>query len=298
MIAIWGASGFIGRHAVRLLAEAGGDMKLFGRNFDAGFPFPLPASARTFKYDFSAPDSYIGDIRDCRAALLLVSASRARTFASDQEQEVTQNIVPYKNFFDALADTAIEHIVYLSSSAVYGITGAGPVPETHPAAPVSPYGRAKLAIEDMLKECARAKNRDYTILRVANPVGEWNEKPNLISLALKAVRTGESMTVWDASAVRDYFDVNDLARAIGLLLDPAAPRNEIFNVGSGRGFSVGEVLAMIGEVAGRPVPIFPGSLKNPDIPYNVLDCRKIHGAIGWDARNSLKDVIKRMWAEP
>ncbi len=290
MIGIWGANGFIGRHLAYALASSGQDFALFARDF-SGFPFSLPDGTALVTGDFTKPEQTIEKIRKCTVLILAVSAARTRgpIMASD--------LAAYEAFFDTLASGAAPaHIIYLSSGgAVYGPIADKPATETHPTHPLSFYGRDKLTIEQLIE--ARASNVPwrYSILRIANPVGLWSKNLFLPALALKAAHTGRPLTIFgDGCAIRDYFDVEELAQAI--MLCAAKPgANEIYNIGSGAGRSIHEVIAIAEWITGKNIPINYQEANPLDLSYNVLDCKKIEKALGWRVRKKLDDSMQAMW---
>ena len=113
MIAVWGANGFLGRHLVREFLKSGEAVKLFSRDFE-GFPFPLPDGVQSYICDLNNPEDYLLAMKDCRVAVMLVTASLARSFSGSVEQEVEENLAPYKAFLECVQDTNIEHIVFAS----------------------------------------------------------------------------------------------------------------------------------------------------------------------------------------
>lgn len=296
MIAIWGANGFIGRHVTKALLSAEEGLRLFARDFER-FPFPLPETIQTFECDFTQPEDYIEHMKDCRVAVLLTSASLARTHADDPDQEKIGNIVPYEKFLErAEALPSLEHIIYASSGgAVYGVTENRPVSEDHIVNPISPYGKGKLVIENMIQEKASSLGLDYTILRIANPVGIWRQKNGFVEAALGAAKTGTVLEVYgDGSTVRDYFDVRELALAVDMVIEKPQARNQVFNVGSGKGYSVNDVVSIVEHATGKAIKIHYGDASGVDVPYNVLDCSKIENMIGWKAERDLKAIVKYM----
>ncbi|MGB4058083.1 MAG: NAD-dependent epimerase/dehydratase family protein [Alphaproteobacteria bacterium] len=295
MIAIWGANGFIGRHLTHHLVQAGERVALFSRNYD-GFPFPLPPSVETHSCDFLRPDTYVEELKRCHTVALLVSSSMTRTFSGDPEQEILLNVQPYRQFFDRLGNKNAlpSRIIYISSGGgVYGMTEQISIPESHPLNPISPYGRGKLEIEALVRQASPS----YTILRPANPVGIWNKRKSLLDYAIKAIKTGMPLEVFgDGEAVRDYFDVAELASAITLAADNPAAKNEIFNVGSEKGTTINQVIKILEDVHGIPLPRRNVPLTGLDVPFNVLDCGKIRRALGWSAQRNLQDILHEMWS--
>lgn len=295
MIALWGANGFIGRHLVQHLHGGNYKMKLFSRDFDR---FPLNASnLKKINADFSEPESYIKYLHDCKTVVLMVSASGARTFIKDPDAESRYNVSPHKNFFLSLEHHNIrpDHIVYLSSGgAVYGITSHNPISEKHPLNPVTPYGQGKMEIENLLRDYSTKTGTRHTILRVSNPVGLWGK--GLIPAALNAIKSESPLTIeGDGSAIRDYFDVRDLAKAIASALEVSGKKNMTLNVGAGHGHSINQVIEIIEEIVGKPVPSNHMKPSAGGIDYNVLDCRKIYSYTGWTAQTTLQQSIREIW---
>ncbi len=298
MIALWGANGFIGRHLTHKLIDCGEDTQLFARNYD-DFPFALPDTLKSYSRDFSKPYTYINDISVCDTIILLVTASYARTFSHNPEQEIEYNIKPYYAFFDALKKCTDEnkHIIFLSSGgAIYGETEHIPISETHDTKPINAYGQGKLRIEKSLIDAAQDAGWDYTILRVANPVGKWGKKPNLIGAALNAIQNDDVFNVYgDGSAIRDYFCVEELANAIYLSAKNSDARNKIYNVGSGKGHSANEVFEIIERISHKSLKIKNIDAIDTDVAYNVLNCTKIEHDLEWKAKMNLEDTIRKMW---
>lgn len=298
MIAIWGANGFIGRNLAKNLAETGTqeNVKLFSRNFD-GFPLACPTSFSKYEHDFTNPKSYINELKSCKTIILLVTSSYARTNLSDFNVEIRQSVDPYKGFFEALNTNNIqpEHIIYASSGgAVYGaVDTKAPLSEKYSCAPSTPYGKGKLLIEEAISKYAQDAPWRYTLLRIANPLG--GQGNGLVNSAFNAIQTGKQLPLFSrGKSVRDYFDVKELAQAITMICNHVSQKNQIYNIGSGQGTSVMDVIACVNNVTGKKVPFTLQDGDDP-IPYNVLDCRKIENNIGWKAQNTLETIIKDMW---
>jgi len=153
----------------------------------------------------------------------------------------------------------VRHVYFASTGgAIYGPQGARDFSETSPTLPISPYGIGKLTIEHYLRYFRAKHGLRSTSLRISNPYGTRqhpNRKQGLIPIALRQIARGESVARYgDGSMVRDYVYVDDLVRMLVPLVD-AHPRHEVYNLGSGRGSSVTEVLDAIGRVTGAPVQV-------------------------------------------
>lgn len=298
MIAIWGANGFIGRHTVKtMLQSKQQNLRVFARDLE-GFPFDLPQTANRYCYDFSDADNYIEYLRGCKTLILMVSGSSARSHLRNHNNEIERTVQPYRHFFEVLSQQNFypDQIVYLSSGgAIYGcVDRHAPIKEDQLCQPISPYGKGKVLIEEMLINYTKNTDSAYTILRVANPVGLYGR--GLVNYALKAAESTNEIKVFnDGADVRDYFAVEELAQLIESVTQSKSCYNQTYNVGYGRGHSVHEVLDIVEEVTQKPLSRVSQLIDHREIQYNVLDCNRIKNDTGWQAQETLGSIIDRLW---
>ena len=183
-----------------------------------------------------------------------------------------------------------------SGGTVYGAPRIVPVPETHPTQPLCSYGIHKLAIEQYLHLYHVLHGLAYCVLRLANPFGERQRSDasqGAVAVFLDLALRGEEVTVWgDGSAVRDYIYVGDVARAFCLAAAHDSPA-AVFNIGSGQGHSVNELLAEIGELLGQRVSRRYVQGRAFDVPVNVLDTTLAAQTLGWTPQASFRAGLER-----
>jgi UDP-glucose 4-epimerase len=308
---VTGGAGYIGAHTVHQLVAAGEPVVVLDDLSDgvaARVPDGVPLVV--------AP---VHDRATVRATLLrygvrgVVHLAARKSVADSMCRPgwyQVQNVGGLGALLAAMGEAGVRRIVFSSSAAVYGIAH-GRVVETAPTRPVNPYGDTKLQGERLLRAEAARTGLSWVALRYfnvagcADPVLADRGATNLIPLALRAVRTGVPLTVAgldyptrDGSGVRDYVDVRDVARAhvaaLGYLAGGPA-RGRIFNVGTGRGASVLEVVRQLGAVAGQPVPYLPGPRRPGDPAETVAVVRRIQRELGWVARHDLVDSLTSAW---
>ncbi len=213
-------------------------------------------------------------------------------------------------------------LVFSSSCSVYGQPPVVPVPETCARVPLTPYGATKAVGEDLFEAAANALDWSVFNLRYFNPVGahpshELGEAPrtitNLVPVVME-VAMGEraSLVVYgrehgtpDGTCIRDYIHVMDLAQAHVVALDATASgrRCRSYNVGTGRGHSVLEVVEAARRATGHPIPLSYGPARPEDVPEVVADSALIQQELGWRATRSLDDMLvdsigwRRRWAQ-
>jgi UDP-glucose-4-epimerase GalE len=208
----------------------------------------------------------------------------------------------------------VKHIVFSSTAAVYGNPHAVPILETFPIQPVNPYGESKVMVETALGWFDRIHHLTSVCLRYFNAagsapdgaLGEQHEpETHLIPLILRAVLSGQPVTVFgedyatpDGTCIRDYIHVKDLAEAHILALEYllAGGSSDQFNVGTGSGHSVMEVIRAVEEVTGRTVPYVTGTRRAGDPASLVASSDKLQSKLGWQPRSSeLKTIVKHAW---
>jgi UDP-glucose 4-epimerase len=178
-------------------------------------------------------------------------------------------------------------VVFSSTAAVYGEPERWPIPEDAPKNPINPYGRSKLACESMLRDLGL----DLTVVRYFNACGgdeDHRPETHLIPNIIRAAILGEPVTVFgDGSCVRDFIHVEDLARAHILALEKPGT----YNLGSGKGFSVREVIETAERVIGRRIRIRHEPPRPGDPRVLVADIARARTELGWEPTRSLEEII-------
>ncbi|WP_426502891.1 UDP-glucose 4-epimerase GalE [Dactylosporangium sp. McL0621] len=221
-----------------------------------------------------------------------------------------QNVGVVAAVLDAMAATGVARLVFSSSAAVYGVPGTPTVAEDAPTRPLSPYGRTKLAAEELVAAAGLAHGISWVALRYFNAVGAAEPhlgdrgRTNLLPLTFDALSTGAPVIVAgtdlptiDGSGVRDYVHVADLAdahRRAGMRL-AARPGADVYNVGAGEGHSVWEVIRAVTDVTGIPVPARSGPPRPGDAPAVVAAINRITADLGWRPDHSLHDSVRSAW---
>ena len=299
-ILVAGGAGYVGSHACKALSQA-------------GYQPVVLDSLRTGHADAVKWGPLIkADIRDkeaVRAAVREYGVTSAMHFAASSlvgesvvkpELYYDINVVATLSFLEALTEEKIEQIVFSSSAAVYGAAEADLIPESYPLDPTNPYGETKRVIEGALKWMGAAKGFSWAALRYFNAAGadaegEIGERhdpethliPNLIKSVLGAGAPlklfGDDYPTPDGSAVRDYVHVTDLAdahiAAMRYLKSGGASRP--FNLGTGKGLSVLEIVAAAEQALGRKVAFEVAGRRAGDPPKLVADPKAAMTELGW-----------------
>jgi UDP-glucose 4-epimerase len=213
---------------------------------------------------------------------------------------------------DAMRVHRVPRIVFSSTAATYGEPERTPIVETDPTRPTNPYGASKLAIDTVLAEYARMYGIGGVSLRyfnVAGAYGAYGERhtvethiiPNVLKVPLGERESvsifGTDYATADGTCVRDYIHVVDLATAHLLALEACAPgEHEIFNLGSGAGYSVREVIDVCREVTGEPIPAVEGPRRPGDPAVLIASSAKITERLGWKPERDLRSMVADAWA--
>ncbi len=240
------------------------------------------------------------------AALALVGESVARP-----GRYFRTNVGGTLNLLDAMRAAGVGRIVFSSTAATYGEPESVPITEDAPTRPTNPYGASKLAVDHVLTAYATAYGLAATSLRYFNVAGAYGDQrerhdpeTHLIPNLLTAVRgDGAGFTLHgtdyptpDGTCIRDYVHVADLAEAHLLALEAGvAGRHRIYNLGSGSGYSVREVLEEVQRVTGREVPVTVGPRRPGDPARLIASSERIEQELGWQRHRGLEDMIADAW---
>jgi UDP-glucose 4-epimerase len=234
---------------------------------------------------------------------------------TDPAKYYANNVAETLRLLDAMREASIGRFVFSSTAAVYGLPQSTPMAETHPQQPINPYGRSKLVIEQILEDYARAYGLRYASLRYfnaagADPDGELGEchdpETHLIPLVLQAASSrrdaitiyGNDYATRDGTCERDYVHVTDLAEAHRAALDYLTDGGEsgAFNLGTGTGCTVAEVIRAAERVSGRRIATRLAARRAGDPDRLIADPRKAQSAFAWKAPLSdLDTLLQHAW---
>ncbi|MFC4910626.1 UDP-glucose 4-epimerase GalE [Actinomadura gamaensis] len=308
---VTGGAGYIGSVVSARLVEAGHEVVVLD-DLSTGHDDAVPAGARFVRGTLRGSASEVLDGAGFDAVLHFAAKSLVGESVADPAKYWDGNVGESLALFDAMRRAGVGRIVFSSTAATYGEPESTPILETDPTRPTNPYGATKLAIDTILTEYARLYGFGAVSLRYFNVAGAYGAQgerhtvethliPNVLKVALgekDAVNVfGTDYPTPDGTCVRDYVHVVDLARAHLLALDDTeAGAHRIYNLGSGSGYSVNEVVEVCRAVTGHPIPAEYGDRRAGDPAVLVASSEKINGALGWKPERDLNQMVADAWA--
>ncbi len=314
-ILVTGGAGYIGSHVVRLLQQQGKQVTVID-NLSSGNQSRIGES-RLVELDLAAPeakDRLVEIMREDSVDSVIHFAARKQVGESVLKPEwyFEQNIGGMAHLLEAMHECGVEQLVFSSSAATYGMPDVPAVDEDAVCNPINPYGQTKLIGEWMVANAARAWGLRGVNLRYFNVAGAgWPDLAdtavmNLVPIVFAKLAAGEKPVVFgndyptaDGSCVRDYVHVLDLADAHLAALDytlQESREHATFNVGTGKGSSVFEVIDEIRRVSGIDFEIELQPRRPGDPPFLCADVSRIEKTLGWKAKNGLPEIIESAWA--
>jgi UDP-glucose 4-epimerase len=313
-VLVTGGAGYIGSHVARSLIERGDDV-LIVDDLSEGLP------QRVADYDFvsldlaseNAPQVLSDAMRKHNVEAVVHLAARKKVGESVEKPEwyYSQNVGGQANLMAAMREVGVSKFVFSSSAATYGMPDVASVAENQPCRPINPYGETKLVGEMLAAASAKAWGLRAVNLRYFNVAGAgWPDLAdtaiaNLIPIFFAAIRAGKTPKVFgddyqtpDGSCVRDYVHVHDLALAHLAAIDYLDSENrefDTFNVGTGTGSSVFEVVDQIRKVSGINFEIEVEPRRAGDPPYLCANVDRIKNILGWKAQYDLHDIVESGW---
>lgn len=221
----------------------------------------------------------------------------SRNYINDIETNIIGTIRLLESFKQHYSNI---RLVFLSSGgAIYGDTDSLPISEMHNTNPVSSYGISKLSIEKYLHMYKVLYGLDYLVFRISNPYGEF-QNPNtglgVITTFLHKILNGEVIEVWgDGNNVRDYIHVGDVVSAIISAAGKPTLNNYIYNIGSGSGKSINEILDIVRNITGKDIKVDYMDIRSSDVRSNYLDISRAKNDLGWNPTINIIDGISMLW---
>ena len=294
-ILLIGGNGFIGSHLQDCLLKEEYNVRVFDR------------SRELFRKPLKHVDYFNGDISDicllekaiagCDLVIYLAHSPAPRNDIDFFYDEASNNLEDFTKFLRVVSKSSVEKIVYFSSGGtVYGQPQEIPTPEDHQLKPISSYGAVKVAMEIYLNMYCHHHDKEYLVVRPANPYGprqNYRGSQGVISIFMHHILNNKPLNIWGSGEIRkDYIYVEDLARATVSLMQSGV-KNQVFNLGSGVGISLLEIVSLIEKVTGKLAILKKEKSLNTDIRHFILDCTKFHSFVGEKpATTGLTDGVK------
>jgi len=309
---VTGGAGYVGSIVSRQLLDAGHEVVVLD-NLERGHRAAVAPQARFVESDLrdaaavhaALSEGFDGVLHF--AALALVGES-----VSHPERYYHTNVGGTLNLLEAMRDARVERLVFSSTCAVYGQPDEVPIREDAPPRPANAYGASKLAVDGMIGDFCVAHGLGAVSLRYFNVAGasggagedhepETHLIPNILRTAQgRAPHVevfGTDYPTPDGTAIRDYIHIEDLSAAHLLALDAASPgHHAIYNLGTGNGYSVREVIEAARTVTGTEIAVVESGRRAGDPPRLVAGAEKIRSELGWEPRKDLTEMVGDAWA--
>lgn len=297
-IIIFGGGGFIGSTIADRLLKDGHHIRVFERPRVAPYRhFTDNESVEWIEGDLSSTHDVNAALEGMEAVLHLVSTTLPKNSNDDPIYDVQSNVVASLQMLNAMVAQKVQKIIFISSGGtVYGNPVYLPIDEKHPTDPLSSYGITKLAVEKYLHMFQRLHGIRALTLRVANPYGERQRietAQGAVGVFLHHALQNIPIEIWgDGSVTRDYIHVSDVAEAFVSALAYTGKRS-LFNISSGAGTSLNQLLAMLETTLGKPIErrYLPG--RAFDVPVSVLSNALARDELGWHPQTSMQAGLDR-----
>jgi UDP-glucose 4-epimerase len=290
---VLGGGGFLGTNLCRRLAAAGHRVRAFGRR--CLYPEALEG-VEWYQGDFSDAVALAAALETYEIVFHLLHATTPQSANLDMAGDLQQNVVSSLGLFDICRNSRVRRIIFVSSGGtLYGPSKQIPTPETAPTEPITAYGIGKLAIEKYLALYEHLYGLQYRILRVANPFGPFQvpiKNQGVIAALMSRAIRNETIEIWgDGSVVRDYIYVDDVVDALEKAMNDQGD-SRIFNIGSGHGRSLKDVISAIESLLNTRLKIDWRQSRAVDIPISVLSMERAKIELGWEASTPFKEGLQ------
>ena len=292
---ILGGGGFLGSHLVETLLANGQEVRVFDRPDAHYLEEARQRGAHIITGNFLDSNDLGNALLGCDVVYHLVSTTVPQTSIEDPRYDVESNLIGTLHLLEQMRRLDLKKIIFASSGGtVYGIPQEIPIKESHPTDPISSYGITKLAIEKYLHLYWTLYGIEYCVLRISNAYGARQpitQTQGAIAAFLgKAVRKEEIIIWGDGSVLRDYVYASDIANAF---LQAALYQGDlkVFNIGSGSGHSLNDIIGAIENIIHIPLRIKYLPRCSFDVPINVLYISRARSSLGWEPKVLLEEGI-------
>ena len=302
-VLVAGGAGFIGRRLVQALCAADYQVVVVGRSLAAANFFP--PNVRYAQGDISDRAFCRSVLADVDAVIDLAHSLVPGTPPSFEIPNFMGSIAANMVLLDEAAHRGVYRYLYVSSGGtVYGNAPVLPIPESAPLNPISPYGVAKVAVEQIGQHLFRSRQLPFIVARPSNPYGRsqgdrTQAMQGLIDVAIKRIKCGEEIVVYgDGNMERDYIHIDDLTSGL-MDVFHQGELGEAYNIGTGRGTSINTAISMLSACArehGLKTVISHRESRHVDVETNAVSYQKLTNLSGWGPTINLANGIQRCFA--
>jgi UDP-glucose 4-epimerase len=313
-VLVVGGAGYIGSHAVRRLLAAGHDVRVYD-SLISGHAAAVP-SALLARADLSDRAKLEATLRDhgTEAVMHFAASISVPESVANPAEYYRNNVVGSLNLLEAMRAVGVRKIVFSSTAAVYGAAKEVPIEETTPTNPINPYGFTKRVVEQALADYAAAYGLGSVALRYFNACGAADDgsigedhrpETHLIPIILEVALGrranvsvfGEDYPTPDGTCIRDFIHVQDLAEAHLLVLQGLRlGEARVYNVATGAGMSVRDVIESARRVTGHAIPVVSHPRRAGDPPVLVASAQALMRDFGWSPRfTKIDDIVRTAW---
>ena len=297
-VLIIGGNGFIGSHLTDFLVSQGQSVRVYNRSRNL-YQTQLHKDVEYIYGDFADQSLLKSALKDVEVVYHLISTTLPSTSNNNPVVDVASNVIDTIKLLENCVNASVKKVIFSSSGGtIYGYPHKLPINENAPTNPICSYGITKLSIEKYLYLFNYLYGLDYTILRISNPYGPRQNptgKIGAVTIFLNQILKKKPIQIWgDGEIVRDYIYILDVVQALYNVQNPDLTEN-LFNIGSGQGFSLNQLLAKIHQVIQRDFDVQYIEGRKVDIPINVLDITKAKAVFQWQPNVSLELGIQKTW---
>lgn len=295
---VLGGCGFLGSHLVDGLLNKGYEIVVFDK---------VDVDTKNINHNLNKVDLIEGDftnkndlqraIRDIDYIFHFIGTTIPQSSTQNPVYDIESNVISSINLLEIAKSGNVKKIIFASSGGtIYGIPQKVPIPEDHPTNPICAYGISKLMIEKYLHLYFSLHGLDYVSLRFSNAYGERQDpdkSQGVIGVFLEKIIRGDPVNIWgDGKVVRDYIYVKDIVDACLKASELKQTKYHIFNIGSGNGISLNELIEIIRKGAGKEIKVKYTQGRKIDVPINILDTTLAKKVFGWKPKVLIEQGIK------
>ena len=299
-VLLTGGTGFIGSHLTEALLNAGHAVRVLTSSSSIHPNIqPFVHQLTLLRGDFGNQQRMVEYLQGVDYLVHVAWTTVPKTATENPLYDAQTNLLGGLHLLEAAVAAGVKRVFFISTGgALYGVPQYTPIDEQHPLDPISAYGASKLAFERYLKVYQHNHQLAYTTFRVANAYGprqNLTKNQGVIGIWLQRILQGQPIEIWgDGTVVRDYIYVEDVAQLVAQHLTHTQP-STAYNVGSGQGYSLNEILAACTQVSGTAPTVHYLKGRAFDVPINILSTKKIQEALHWQPNIGLEAGIQKTW---